>query len=306
MLSRVANNLYWLARYLERAENTARLINVNSHLLLDLPKNIKLGWQPIIDILSFRDIFYQNYKEADEKSVVNFMVLDQSNPGSIINSLYFARENARTVREIIPREAWEQINNIYLQVVDNKSDAFTRSTRYSYLSNIILAHQTITGLLAGTMTHDEAYSFIRMGRNLERGDMSTRLVDVRSASLLPDVDNELRTFKNIQWMGVLKSMTAYQMYRRKVRVRINRDDVLSFLLLEPRFPRSLIHAVEQVEQSIEELPNNKAATEKVKQIKSYLLGAEPAKLKQDKLHEFIDRMQQGLIEIDSEVSQSYF
>ncbi|WP_144394425.1 alpha-E domain-containing protein [Pleionea sediminis] len=306
MLSRVANNLYWLARYLERAENTARLINVNSHLLLDLPKNIKLGWEPIVDILSFRDIFYENYQEADEKSVVNFMVLDNKNPGAIINSLNYARENARTVREIIPREAWEQINNLYLQVVDHKSDAFTRSTRYPYLSQIILAHQTITGLLAGTMTHDEAYSFIRLGRNLERADMSTRLIDVRSASLLPDVEEELKTFKNIQWMGVLKSMTAYQMYRQKVRVRINRDDVLNFLLLEPKFPRSLLHTIEQLEGSLVELPNSKKASDKVQQVKKKLLTTNPAKLLQKKLHQFIDEMQVGLIEIDSCVSENYF
>lgn len=306
MLSRVANNLYWLARYLERAENTARLVNVNSHLLLDLPKNIKLGWEPIVDILSFRDLFYHSYNEADEKSVINFIVLDKQNPGSIINSLFFARENARTVREIIPREAWEQINNLYHEVSDNKAEAFSRGDRYRYLSNIVLAHQTITGLLAGTMTHDEAYSFIRIGRNLERGDMSTRLIDVRSASLLPEVESEFKSFKNIQWMGVLKSMTAYQMYRRGVRVRINREDVLDFLLLESKFPRSLLHTIEQVEKALIELPNNKVPSEKVRQLKNYLINAEPSKLTQEKLHIFIDKLQSGISDVDSAISSSYF
>ncbi len=295
-----------MARYLERAENTARLVNVNSHLLLDLPKSIKLGWEPIIDILSFRELFYCSYKDADEKSVISFIVLDRQNPGSIINSLYFARENARTVREIIPREAWEQINNLFHEASDNRGNAFSRGTRYSYLSKIVLAHQTVTGLLAGTMTHDEAYSFIRMGRNLERSDMSTRLIDVRTASLLPEVEDELKTFKNIQWMGVLKSMTAYQMYRRRVRMRINRDDVLSFLLLESKFPRSLLHTIEQVERALEELPNNNKINRKVGQLKKYLINAEPAKLTQEKLHEFIDKMQSGIVEVDNAISYSYF
>jgi uncharacterized alpha-E superfamily protein len=306
MLSRVASNLYWLARYLERAENTARLINVNSHLLLDLPSKVKLGWEPIVDILSFRDTFYETYKDVDEKSVINFMVVDKNNPGAILTSLKSARENARTIKEIIPREAWEQINALYLFVTENQKDAFTRRERYAYLNKIILANQTITGLLAGTMSHDEAYAFVRLGRNLERADMSTRIIDVRSATLLSEIESELPAFSNIQWMGVLKSMTAYQMYRREVRVRINREDVLTFLLTNPRFHRSLVHAIEQIERAVTELPNSKDTVDKTSRVKSYLLNAKPATLKQEKLHEFIDDMQLGLIEIDKQIEDSYF
>jgi uncharacterized alpha-E superfamily protein len=306
MLSRVASNLYWLARYLERAENTARLINVNSHLLLDLPSKVKLGWEPIVDILSFRDKFYETYLDVDEKSVINFMVVDKNNPGAILTSLKSARENARTIKEIIPREAWEQINALYLFVTENQKDAFTRRSRYAYLNKIILANQTITGLLAGTMSHDEAYAFVRLGRNLERADMSTRIIDVRSATLLSEIESELPAFSNIQWMGVLKSMTAYQMYRREVRVRINREDVLTFLLTNPRFPRSLVHAIEQIERAVTELPNSKDTVDKTSRVKSYLLNAKPATLKQQKLHEFIDDMQLGLIDIDKQIEDSYF
>ena len=306
MLSRVASNLYWLGRYLERAENTARLINVNSHLLLDLPNKVKLGWEPIVDILSFRDKFYETYDEVTEKNVISFMIVDRNNPGAILTSLISARENARTIKEIIPREAWEQINALYLYVTENQTEAFTRRTRYAYLNKIILANQTITGLLSGTMTHDEAYAFMRMGNNLERADMSTRIIDVRSATLLSEIESELTAFNNIQWMGVLKSMTAYQMYRREVRVRVNREDVLAFLLTNPRFPRSLIHAIEQVERSVTELPNSKETVDKTARVKRYLLNAKPATLKQEKLHEFIDDIQLGLIEIDKQINDSYF
>lgn len=306
MLSRVANNLYWLGRYLERAENTARLINVNSHLLLDLPNKVKLGWEPIVDILSFRDKFYETYNDVNEKNVISFMVVDKNNPGAILTSLISARENARTIKEIIPREAWEQINALYLYVTENKNDAFTRRSRYAYLNKIISVNQTITGLLAGTMTHDEAYAFMRMGKNLERADMSTRIIDVRSATLLSEIDSELTAFSNIQWMGVLKSMTAYQMYRREVRVRVNREDVLAFLLTNPRFPRSLIHAIEQVERSVTELPNSKETVDKTTSVKNYLLNVKPSTLRQEKLHEFIDDIQLGLIKIDKQINDSYF
>lgn len=306
MLSRVANNIYWMSRYLERAENTARLINVNSHLLLDLPARVKLGWEPIVDILSFREQFYERYELADEKSVISFMLTDLKNPGSIVSALSGARENARTVKEILPQEAWEQINEIYLFVTENKAQAFVRRTRYDYLKKIIKANQAIVGLLAGTMTHDDAYSFIRIGRNLERADMSTRIIDVRTASLLPDVDDDSHAFSNIQWMGVLKSMSAYQMYRREVRVRINREDVLEFLLLESRFPRSLLHTLEQVEYSLTELPSNKTPIDRTRSLRNYLQNANPSKLVQNKLHEFIDDIQLGLIEINEKLDDSYF
>ncbi|MGQ8365434.1 alpha-E domain-containing protein [Glaciecola sp. 1036] len=306
MLSRVANNLYWMARYLERVENTARLVNVNGHLLLDLPTRVKLGWEPIVDILSFRNLFYEMYDEADEKSVIKFMIAEETNPGSILSSLKYARENARTIKEIIPQEAWEQINKLFLHVTENKSEAFHRRSRYGFLNQIIQLNQSITGLLAGTMTHDDAYAFVRIGRNLERADMSTRIIDVRSASLLPEVSEDSYAFANIQWMSVLKSMSAYQMYRREVKVRVNREDVLEFLMLDSRFPRSLLHTLEQIEYSTAQLPNNKPVIDKTRQIRNYLLNAHPSKLTQQKLHEFIDDTQIGINEINDQLNAVYF
>ncbi|KXI30138.1 alpha-E domain-containing protein [Paraglaciecola hydrolytica] len=306
MLSRVANNLCWMGRYLERAENTARLINVNSNLLLDLPRSISLGWEPIVDILSYRELFYSTHKEAVERNVINFMVADQKNHGSIISSLSAARENARTVREIIPRESWERINELYSYAKENCQKAQARRSRYGFLSEIIQSNQTITGILAGTMTHDEGYEFLRIGRNLERADMTTRIIDVRSASLLQDTETSQSAFENIQWMSVLKSLTAYQMYRREVRLRIRRPDVLKFLLLEDRFPRSLLHALRQVEHCLKTLPNHEEIIMQIRVVETQLLDANPQSLIQEKLHEFIDDMQLGLNTIFDKINQTYF
>ena len=306
MLSRVANNIFWLGRYLERAENTARIINVNANLLLDLPKHIKLGWEPIVDIISERDYFHQSYDLANEENVVNFMVGDLNNPSSISSALHAARENARTIREIIPREAWEQINSLYLFAKENKEQALSRRYRYGYLNKIILANQTITGLLAGTMTHDEGYDFLRLGRNLERADMTTRIIDVRSASLLLNIENEQSAFDNIQWMSVLKTLSAYQMYRRHMRIRINRKDVLRFLFQEVKFPRSLNHALQQVEFCLAELPNSENVISLVRSVKSQLMQVKPEMLEQVKLHEFIDVIQQGINDIHNKTAETYF
>jgi uncharacterized alpha-E superfamily protein len=306
MLSRVASNIYWMARYIERAENTARLINVNSHLLLDLPKRVRLGWEPIIDIFGDRELFFSLYQEPDERSVIRFLVSNTTNPSSIFASLAMARENARTVRDIIPREAWEQVNRLYLKARDDVNMALTQRNRFDYLRRIILGTQTITGLLAGTMTHDEGYDFLRMGRNLERADMTTRIIDVRSATLLPETAEDLTPFETIQWVSVLKSLTGYQMYRRSVRLQVQRPEVLRFLLQEKDFPRSFYHACCEAESCLRGLPHHDKPLKALSTLKRSVLKAKPESLLQDELHKFIDDLQLGLAAVHNEVSASYF
>jgi len=306
MLSRVANNIYWMARYLERAENTARLINVNSHLMMDLPNRMVIGWEPLVDIVSDRTQFHSLYDKVDESSVVQFLVADKKHGSSITSSLHAARENARTIREIIPREVWEQINSLYIGAKTDSSQALSRGRRYEFLNRIILGNQTISGLLSGTMTHDEGYSFLQLGRNIERADMTTRIIDVRSASLLPDLENDLSAFENIQWMGVLKSLTAYQMYRREMRLRISRPDVLKFLFQESRFPRAIFHAVNQVKQCLEQLPRHSNMIPDVVALQKMLMDTKPEGLQQQQLHEFIDQLQLSLVNVHTSIDDTYF
>ena len=306
MLSRVAEEIYWMARYIERAENLARLITVNTHLLMDIPKRIRLGWEPIIEIIGGHDLFYDQYSEASEQSVIRFIVTDTNNPGSILTSLSMARNNARTVRDIIPREAWEQINQLFLTAKGDAQSILTHRHRFDCLKRIILGAQTITGMLAGTMTHDEAYDFLRMGRNLERADITTRLIDVRSASLLPELSVDLAPFETIQWMSVLKSLTAYQMYRREIRGRVRRPDVLKFLIQERRFPRAFYHTLCEVENCLQHLPHNKKPLKELTQLQRKAASAKPDILKQEELHSFIDILQLGLGKMHNEIATSYF
>ncbi|MEW9796907.1 alpha-E domain-containing protein [Alteromonas sp. CYL-A6] len=306
MLSRVANHMYWMARYLERAENTARLIQVNTHLLLDLPKSVTLGWEPIVDMLSFRETFYDKYDVADEKSVIRFMVTDTTNPGSIINSLAAARENARIVREIIPSEAWELINNLHLNAKADGQSVLTRRHRFDCLNRVITGNQTITGLLDGTMNRDEGYAFLCLGRHLERADMTTRIIDVRSASLLPELSAEQSPFENIQWMSVLKSLTAYQMYRQEMRLRIRRPDILNFLMKKDLFPRSVSHCIGQLRHWIHQLPHADAVSRPVEKLQQELESMDTQHLKQDTLHDVIDDIQLGLLMVHDVIDKHYF
>jgi uncharacterized alpha-E superfamily protein len=306
MLSRVAGNIYWLGRYLERAENTARIVDVNTKFLLDLPKNVRLGWAPILEIMSLRSLFDAHYAQADETNVAAFLVTDSRNPNSIISCLIAARENARTIREIIPRETWEQINAVYLLAKEQQSLVQNGRSRHLYLHKVIQANQAITGNMSGTMTHDDGYDFLRIGRNIERADMTTRIIDVRSANLLCGLDNQMAPFENIQWMNVLKSLSAYQMYRRQMRLRIQRQDVLRFLLLDEKFPRALKHTLLQIQYCLADLPNSTAVIDEIQVVQRKLDNAQAESLQQDMLHRFIDDMQKGLNNVHSKLSQTYF
>ncbi|MCW8908633.1 MAG: alpha-E domain-containing protein [Sedimenticola sp.] len=305
MLSRVAENIYWMARYIERAENTARLVMVNTNLLLDLPKGLQPGWKPIIEILGSEEYFLQNYDDFTERAVLKSLIADPNSSTSILHSLRMARENGRTIRDIIPREGWEQINDLYLVAKSNASSGYTKKGRFDYLKRMVLGAQTITGLLAGTMLHDMGYDFLRMGRNLERAEMTTRIIDVRSANLL-DEHEGLTPFENIQWMSVLKSLTAYQMYRRTIQVRVRRKDVLKFLLKDKKFPRSFFHALLEVKSCLQNLPRNESSVTLLNEVGKKVLRADQAILQQDELHAFIDELQLGLGDLNQSITETYF
>ena len=305
MLSRVAENIYWMARYLERAENTARLIMVNTNLLLDLPKTGQLGWQPIVAILGVESDYHEKIENYEERTVLKYLISSPDNANSIINSLRLARENARTIRDIIPREAWERINDLYHSAKSTAQSGYYRKGRFDYLQKIILGTQTITGLLAGTMLHDIGYDFLKMGRNLERADMTTRIIDVRSADLLP-AHEEMTPFENIQWMSVLKSLTGYHMYRRAIQERVSRPFVLKFLLKDEQFPRSFYYTLLVVKACLKHLKSNEEAIKTLNVVGKKVLQADQAMLKQGELHSFIDELQLGLADLHSIISKTYF
>lgn len=306
MLSRVAQNVYWLARYVERAEDTARLINVNTNLLLDLPRDTRFGWEPLIFITGGESLFFEHHEGPDETEVITFLTGDRNNPSSILSALSFARENLRTTRDVVPREAWEQTNDLYLFVKDHLPMGISRRGRYEFLKRIIHGSQQITGLLAGTMNHGPAYDFIRLGRYLERADMTTRILDVRSADLLLNQHEDLTPFYNIQWVSVLKSLSAYQMYRQQVRVRVRGPDVLRFLLQNSLFPRTVCRCLDEIETCLLKLPRHDAPLKSVSDLKKTVVAARVPALAQEGLHEFIDELQIGLARIHDQIAETYF
>ena len=307
MLSRVAEHLYWMARYLERAENTARLVNVNGSLILDLPKHARPGWSSLISITGADETFYKHYPSAAEGHVVKFMLADDENPGSILSSIRSARENARTIRDIIPREAWEQINELHLKARENLASGLSPKWRHAFLSEVILSVQMISGILNEGMSHDAGHKFMNIGCNLERADMTTRIIDVRSLNLSQkDKADALKPFENILWMSVLKSLTAWQMYRRHMQASVSRDAVLKFLLQDNQFPRAFRFCLDKVENYLERLPRSEAVLQALSPLKSQIEAANPEKLVQNELMEYIDQLQIKLGDIHIAIGKNYF
>ena len=215
MLSRVAERLYWMARYLERAEDTARLISAYSHLILDIPRGVEPGWDVLIDTLDAGSAFRERYRKSSERNVVKFLLADKDNPSSIRNSVSLARENVRTTRDVLPAQAWELVNELFLYANEAAEESLARSPRFQFLETVIARNQQINGLILTSVSRDHSLWFIKLGQFMERADMTSRIVDVATAAIgfsstetVPDVP--------LLWANLLKSLSATAAYRRQV------------------------------------------------------------------------------------------
>jgi uncharacterized alpha-E superfamily protein len=307
MLSRVADNLYWFGRYLQRAENTARLINVNANLLLDLPKGITFGWEPLIQIVGVDAAYREHHADYTESNVLRFLMTDERNGGSILSSLHNAREILRTVRDSMPREVWEKLNDLHYFVQGRGEMVTSRARRQDFLQRVIDGSVLVYGTLTTNMSRDVGFQFLKVGTNIEQADMTTRILDVRSTSLIESgPKQDLAPFYNIQWMSVLRSLTAYQMYRRHVRTRVNRTGVLRFLLQNREFPRSVMFCLGAIGACLPHLPQNRHVERTLWRARALVQDASIDRLVERGLSEFIDEFQIGLGELHAAFAQAFF
>jgi uncharacterized alpha-E superfamily protein len=309
MLSRVAENLYWLARYLERAESSARLISATTQVLLDLPRNASFGWDVLISVAGLDDLFQAGGGGADEASIMRFLIADERNPGSVLSSVRAARENSRTLREILPRVAWERINALYLFVNSRSSQSLGRAERIRMLDELIERRQAIVGLITDCMSHDVAHNFMALGRHLERADMTTRIVDINAAVLMPRQSAQPAQddpSSALLWIGVLKSLSAYEMYRRHVSVQIRAASVVDFLLKDTHFPRAVRFCLDRLEGGLSELPRHSEPIRAIRVAQRRLAGMQLDGVAPAVRHEYMDAIQTDLGRIHGEIAAQYF
>ncbi|MCX6621948.1 MAG: alpha-E domain-containing protein [Acidobacteria bacterium] len=302
LLSRVADAVYWMARYMERAENVARFVHVNLHLMLDMPAGAGNQWQPIIDTSGDARVFRERHGEATEDKVIRFLAFDPENPNSIVSCVRSARENARSVREIISSEMWEQVNTLYLMVSNEVAEPTTDSIS-AFLRRVRMGCHLFQGITDSTMSHNEAWHFIRLGRALERADKATRLLDVKYYILLPSVTDVGTPYDDIQWSAVLKSVSGFEMFRKRFG-RISPDRVVNFLLLDNEFPRAVRYCVVRADESLHRITGTPpgtfscAAEQRIGILRSELDFARVDHILSDGLHEFLDGLQAKMNRID--------
>lgn len=298
-----------MSRYLERADNVARFIRVNMHMTLDMGRQpYKAQWEPMVRASGDEADFAERYKDAREKNVIQFLTFDKENRNSILSCIQSARENARTVREIIPSDLWESINGLHHMVqkwsrkrkADDLEEFYTLIRRASHL---------FTGLIENTMSRGQGWHFARMGKMLERADKTARLLDVKYFLLLPNAEYVDSPFDAVEWGAVLKSVNAFEMYRKRFH-RINYHNVAQFLIFEPLFPRSMIFCAQDAAESLEKIANilaiNVPAQAEMTKLCAMLQTAKIDVVLGNGLHEFIDVFQFNLNVVDQAIYNSFF
>lgn len=313
MLSRVANSIYWMARYLERADNVARFIDVNTHLTLDqalAPEATQ--WYPLVATSGDDEDFNKRYRTADERSVVRFLTFDANNSNSILSSVFRARENARTVREVIPVEMWEMINELY-HLTQAHSRKRSLADLQDYYKQVRQSLHLFTGLMHNTMSRQQGWQFAHLGQMLERADKTARLLDVKYFLLLPRNRSVDSAYDAVQWGAVLKSVNALEMYRQQHHA-INYSNVTSFLLFSQAFPRSVLFCLQQAAQAMATVPSHagtakgaaNGAISEITALNRTLETTSTGQVLSSGLHEFIDLLQANLNIIDEAVYHAYF
>ena len=308
MLSRVADSLYWINRYVERAENVSRFVEVSEAMALDCPPGSAEPWMPLIDASGDRELFDRLHPGKTPEDVIHFLVRSEDNPSSVCNCIAIARENARQIREVISSEMWEQINAIYWALQET---SFWLQPPQEQLLEIRRACQLFFGITDSTLSRDLSWQFSRLGRLLERADKTSRILDVKYFLLLPSPQEVGGVLDELQWIALLRTAGAYQMYRQSCRT-IAPKAVASFLLLDPIFPRSVRYCLERISDTLRLLRSSAVPgpPDDLECLTGLVLAqwsySRIDELISSGLHETIDRLQQDLNRLHELIEERYF
>ena len=311
MLSRVADNLYWFSRYVRRAENTARLVGVGSQLQLDLPRSVRFAWRPMIDTVGAGEAFAAAHPglgdDASDADVVRFLLLDKRNVSSLRSSVDGAREILRSIRDTLPQEVWEAINDLHLYIDANGERGVSRRYRIEFITRIADGCLKVSGLLTANVSRDIGFQFLRLGTAIEQADMTTRIIDAGASGLVtPRNEDEREVFQNMQWMAVLRSLAAYQMYRRHVRQRVTAEHALRFLLQNSEFPRSVQFCLARAQHVLPTMPPRPGVDRGLNRVVGLIRNADPAQLAERNPAAFMDDIQKHLHTFHAALAEGYF
>jgi len=309
MLSRVADSLYWINRYVERAENISRFVEVSQAMALDCPPGSAEPWLPLIDASGDRELFDTLFPGATPENVIQFLVREPENPSCVVNCLASARENARQIRDVITTEMWEQINGFYWALQEQE---YWQQPPQEQLREIRRACQLFYGITDATLSRDLSWQFSRLGRLLERADKTTRILDVKYFLLLPSTEAVGGVLDELQWIALLRTAGAYQMFRQSQQKAIAPDAVAAFLLLDPIFPRSVRYCLGRIRDSLQIVRGQRVPgpPDDLECLIGLVLArwsyTRIEELINNGLHEAIDHLQQDLNKLHTLIEQRYF
>ncbi|MGE0599563.1 MAG: alpha-E domain-containing protein [Dehalococcoidia bacterium] len=316
LLSRVAESLFWLGRYVERAENTARLLDVTYHGRLE-PGTMELAgatntWEALIQTLGFADLFAELHPETTERSVIDFLTVEKRNPSSIVSSLTAARENARGCRDQLSSETWVAINRLHHATAGRNLHLILADGLYDFCDAIRQGAQTFHGTAENTSLHDEGWFWLRSGVLIERADMVTRIVDSKYHVLMSTAEEVGGPLDRYQWGAVLRSVSGYEAFRRTHPEGIEAAAVVGFMILDLQFPRSLRASIvalrdvlDQATEGAEPRLRNPAMRQ-VTALQNRLQFETVDSLIGGGLHESLALTQESLAEISMSVTEAFF
>ncbi|GAA4437471.1 MULTISPECIES: alpha-E domain-containing protein [Bremerella] len=311
MLSRVADSIYWTSRYIERAEAVARFIAVNLNISMDLSTAGNQQWLPLVTTTGDDEDFSKTYGEASKRNVIEFLTFDRNNPNSILTCLIKARENARSIRERISAEMWEHINRFYLMVKDVGDAEGILDDLPDFYEAVRNSGQQFVGVTDATMTHGEGWHFCQLGRFLERADKSSRILDVKYYILLPSPQHVGSAFDDLQWGALLRSASAYEMYRQRFG-RIVPQNVVDFLMLDKEFPRAVLHCLTRANESLHAITGSdiegftNLPEQRLGQLRAEFAFTSATDIVGRGLHEFIDDFQTRLNAVGESIGTTFF
>jgi uncharacterized alpha-E superfamily protein len=311
MLSRVADSVYWMSRYVERAENVARFIDVNFQLMLDSPAGEDQQWEPLVNTTGDHEEFTKRFGAATQENVIKFLTFDAENPNSIMSCLRAARENARSVREIISSEMWLQLNKFFLMVNSAAVNSNWLDAPNEFFTEVKEASHLFSGIGGATMTHGEPWHFCRLGQMLERADKTSRMLDVKYYLLLRSAEDVGTPFDDLQWAAVLRSASAFEMYRKR-QGRISPRGVVDFLLLDREFPRAIQFCLLAARDSLHAISGTPLGTfryapeKALGQLASDLTFASVEEIVAQGLHEYLDDLQTKMNAVAVGIYETFF
>lgn len=312
MLSRVANSMYWLGRYLERVENYARFIDVNFNLMLDLPHDIEEQWKPLIKATGDYDAYVRKHKTFDKNSSIHFLAFDYDNPNSLISSITFARENARITRENLTKETWEKINLAYHFVKKGaEKKVWLKEDPRDFFESVKSQILLLYGLADSTVARTEGWHFRQLGQLLERADKTARILDVKYHILLPSPEEVGTPIDFLHWIALLKSVTGFNTYRR-LYGNITPSGVVEFLVLDKIFPRSVFYCLKEAEGCLTKIsgstgPGFRNSAEKAMgELRSSLEYNDVSDVINNGLHQYLTNLQVKLNYISDQIDENFF